>query len=326
MNIEDKLLDKSKEAFVMAIEIYNKPTIQYRVEGFSFFICNAWELMIKSYMIKKFGDESIYYKDNPERSLTLENCIKKVFTNNKDPLRLNIEKIIELRNTSTHFITEEYEMVYIPLFQACVINFTEKMNLFHEFDITELIPHNFLTLSVSMKSINDVEITTKYPEQIAQKLLSTEKNVLTMSEENNTNFAINMNHYHYITKDKSKATSIVTIEKSSDIPVQIIKELKNPKDTHQYTTKDCIELINKQLKIKGISSEKMGLNQNKCFNMYYFQAFTTYFGLKGNSAYCFKYDIHKQPSYSYSIKTVDFIVNEIVKDPENILKNITKKS
>ena len=34
--IEEKLLEKSKEAFVMAIEIYNKPTIKYRVEVFSF--------------------------------------------------------------------------------------------------------------------------------------------------------------------------------------------------------------------------------------------------------------------------------------------------
>lgn len=34
--IQEKLVEKSKEAFVMAIEIYNKPTIVYRVEGFSF--------------------------------------------------------------------------------------------------------------------------------------------------------------------------------------------------------------------------------------------------------------------------------------------------
>lgn len=31
------LLDKSEEAFLMAIEIYNKPTINYRLEGFAFF-------------------------------------------------------------------------------------------------------------------------------------------------------------------------------------------------------------------------------------------------------------------------------------------------
>ena len=122
-----KLKNKSKEAFMMAIEIYNKPTIHYRVEGFSFFICNAWELMLKAHIINKFGESEIYYKDNKERTISLENCIKKIFTNEKAPLRLNLEKIIELRNTSTHFITEEYEMIYIPLFQSCVFNFIERL-------------------------------------------------------------------------------------------------------------------------------------------------------------------------------------------------------
>ena len=35
-NLISKLLEKSQEAFILAIEIYNKPTIKYRVEGFSF--------------------------------------------------------------------------------------------------------------------------------------------------------------------------------------------------------------------------------------------------------------------------------------------------
>ena len=121
--LQSKLIEKAQEAFVMAIEIYNKPTIKYRVEGFSFFICNAWELMLKAYMMNRDGETSIYYKDNPKRTLSLENCVKKVFTNEKSPLHRNLMKIIELRNTSTHFITEEYEMVYVPLFQACVLNF-----------------------------------------------------------------------------------------------------------------------------------------------------------------------------------------------------------
>ena len=42
--LAEKLLNKAREAFILAIEIYNKPSIRYRVEGFSFSICNAWEL------------------------------------------------------------------------------------------------------------------------------------------------------------------------------------------------------------------------------------------------------------------------------------------
>ena len=93
--LSDKLLEKSKEAFIVGIELYNKPTIKYRVEGFSFFICNSWELMLKAHMIKTLGDNSIYYKDKPDRTLSLESCIKKIFTNDKDPLRINLEKIIQ---------------------------------------------------------------------------------------------------------------------------------------------------------------------------------------------------------------------------------------
>ena len=37
MTVQEQLIDKSKEAFVLAIEIYNKPSIKYRLEGFSFF-------------------------------------------------------------------------------------------------------------------------------------------------------------------------------------------------------------------------------------------------------------------------------------------------
>ena len=53
INFINKLIEKSTEAFIMGLEIYNKPTIKYRVEGFSFFICNAWELMLKAKLLKE---------------------------------------------------------------------------------------------------------------------------------------------------------------------------------------------------------------------------------------------------------------------------------
>lgn len=49
----NNMLDKSEEAFLMAIEIYNKPTIKYRLEGFAFFICNAWELLLKAKILNE---------------------------------------------------------------------------------------------------------------------------------------------------------------------------------------------------------------------------------------------------------------------------------
>lgn len=314
MNITKKLIDKSVEAFILGVEIYNKPTIRYRVEGFSFFICNAWELMLKAHMIKKFGYHSIYYKDNPGRTLSLENCIKKVFTNDKDPLRINLEKIIELRNTSTHFITEEYEMVYIPLFQSCVINFSEKLMDFHEYDITKDIPQNFLILNVSMKAIESSSVIAKYPEEIANKLIEKHEELEEyLSSTQNDKFAIKIEHYHYLVKDKSKATSFVKIDKDANSSVKIIKDLKDPNKTHPYNAKRAIEKINRILQ-----KEKIYIK----LNQYIFQLFINYYELKSQEKFCYVYQISSQKLYSYSQQTIDFIVDEIKKNPENIVQNL----
>lgn len=321
-SVSNRLVEKSKEAFCMAIELYNKPTIKYRVEGFSLFICNAWELMLKAYMIRTFGEDSIYYKDNPQRTLSLENCVQKVFTNNKDPLRINLEKIIELRNTSTHFITEEYEMVYVPLFQACVINFTEKMTAFHNVDMTAIVPQNFLTLSVSMRTLNDTEIIAKYPEKIAQKILDTKNTIDDLSLENNAKFAIRIDHYHYITKDADKATSFVKIDKNAEASVNIIRELKDPNNTHKYTAKACITAIKDRLAKENIVIYYNG-NQVH-FTSFHFTNFCKYYGLKENEKFCYTHKQFTNPQYSYSFHIIEFIVDEIKKDPEHILDNIKK--
>lgn len=322
MNLYEKLLEKSKEAFTMSIEIYNKPSIKYRVEGFSFFICNAWELMLKAYLIKTQGENSIYYPNKQNRTIALENCIKIVFTNNKDPLRLNLEKIIELRNTSTHFIVEEYEMVYIPLFQACIFNFNEKMQAFHAVDMTSIIPQNFLTLSVSMKALDDAEIIAKYPEIIAEHFIHTKNSVEDLVINNNAKFAIRIDHYHYITKNKDKATNIVHYEKNASPGVTVITELKDPNNTHKYTAKSCINAI-KDILLRSHVELKYNGKITK-FNSFHFTNFCKYYGLKENEKLCYIHRQFSNPQYSYSQQMIEFIVDEIKKDPEHILDNIKK--
>ena len=321
-SLVSNLLEKAQEAFVLAIEIYNKPTIKYRVEGFAFFICNAWELMLKAHLINIKGDNSIYYKDNPERTISLEQCIKHIFTNDKDPLRLNLEKIIELRNTSTHFITEEYEMVYVPLFQACIFNFYEKMNLFHKIDVTENVSINFLNLVVKEKALNENEIKAKYTDKIAMKLINSNLKLQNLTN-NNPRFSISINHYYYITKNKDKATDIIAIDKNSDTKALIFKELKNPNDTHQYTAQNlCLEV---QLRLKKLGINLLFNKEIKQFNKVHFDWFCKYYDIKRNERWCFVMKQFKQPKYTYSIQAIEFIVEEIRKDPDNILDNICKK-
>lgn len=182
-NLKERLINKSIEAFTLAIETYNKPTISYRVEGFSFFICNAWELMLKAKLIK--DNKPIYYK-NSDRTLSLNSTLKLVYTDKYQPLRINLEKIIDLRNISTHLVTEDYESIYAPFFQANIINFAEQMQRFHSIDITNHISQSFLTLSVNMDILNNTEIRGKYSKELAEKLI-TQRNDLSSLEKSYQN-------------------------------------------------------------------------------------------------------------------------------------------
>ena len=154
----DNMLQKSQEAFLLAIEIYNKPTIKYRLEGFTFFVCNAWELLLKAYLIEKKGKSSIYYKNKPERTISLSDCIKKIFTNENDPTRKNLDIIVDLRNTSTHFIIKEMEDIYLPFLQANTLNYSQKLFDFFNIDITKNIDTSFLSLVTNNSNLTDADI------------------------------------------------------------------------------------------------------------------------------------------------------------------------
>lgn len=325
-----RLIKKSIEAFILGLEIYNKPTIKYRVEGFSFFICNAWELLLKAYMIKNMGYDSIYYPDNPNRTLSLNGCIKKVFTNKNDPLRINLEKINQIRNTSTHFITEEYEQIYVPLFQSCVFNYSNKLLDFFNKNISDDIPQNFLTLSVNLDIITEDSIKAKYPKEIADKILDSAKEINHLSQEHGPNFSIVIRHDFYLTKNKEHASAEVAITKDAENAVLILKDLQDPKETHKYSTSRCIEIINKWIKRDNLNFHSLSYEEGKehTFNRYHFGLFAEFYNLKNDPKYCYVYDLHKQPQYSYSQAALDLIYSEIKKDPEKIiqkLKNELKK-
>lgn len=319
----NRLLDKSKEAFLMAIEVYNKPSIKYRLEGFSVFICNAWELMLKAHMINKFGYDSIYYNDNKARTLSLSDCIKQVFTNNKDPLRLNLEKILELRNTSTHFITEEYDMIYVPLFQSCVINYSDKLFEFHNIDISEIIPYNFLTLSTSLKGIKELEIRAKYPGAIVDKFFSLKNSIDTISAETNERFCINIAVNHYQTKNPNIADHAYRIAADSEIPIEKLKEFRDPNTLYRYTSKTLIGTVQNLLKKNGV--QLIYHEKEVTFTSFHFLNICNRFYIKDNPDFCWVNKIHKNPQYAYSQQAVDFVYTELSKDPEHILDYAAKK-
>ena len=126
---------------------------------------------MKAYLIDERGIDSIYYSDNPDRTIALEDCLKKIYTNEKSPLRVNMRELIRFRNTNTHFITDEYELFYGPFLQASVTNYADQLEDLHGDSVSEIMPENHLALAIRRGSIEPDVIRAKYDVATAQELL-----------------------------------------------------------------------------------------------------------------------------------------------------------
>ena len=307
----DKMLEKSQEAFLLAIEIYNKPTIKYRLEGFAFFICNAWELLLKSYIIKNNDMDSIYYKNKPDRTIALNECIKKVFTNEKDPTRKNLEIIVDLRNTSTHFIIKEMENIYLPFLQANTLNYSQKLFDFFNIDITKNIDTSFLSLVTNNANLSDTEILSKYGNEIFNKYkkIKTETTNLLENEQNNK-LAININLNLRVVKNVNDAQLTFAVSKNAEDSIYIVDKIKDINTTYPYSQKNARELIMNNLKRKNIEINLHQTNFNLICNKY---------NLKDNEDYFFYHNLSKR--YMCSQKLIDFVTNLLFENPQ-LIENI----
>lgn len=310
-NLYMQLLQKSQEAFIMAIEIYNKPTLKYRVEGFAFFICNAWELMLKALILKRDGEKALYYHDKENRTISLRDCVGKIFTNENDPLRKNLECIIDLRNTGTHYITTEYEFIYAPLFQSCVKNYTDKLLQFHDMDITKMVSSHFIQLSVSTLTESPEEIIAKYGDHIGGRFNEYSNKINTMIDtESSTVFAVPIIHYYHITKDRNNPDSSPVHVVGKDMDATNIRIVKQPMDitnSYPFTVKTIIFEVNKRFERLGITSK---------FNSSTFKDLCQKFNWKQEPRLAYLHVLGNQAQYTYSQQVIDLIVMEFTKDSE----------
>lgn len=143
------MLDKSINCMLSAIELYNKPDFKYREDAFAILAVNAWELLLKSQLLKchKYSFKSIC-KTEPlktktgtnhkkktkislnrcgnKKTLDIESVVKKLCEEKSLPKEIinNIEALIELRDNAIHFINPENISKQIQeLGFACIKNY-----------------------------------------------------------------------------------------------------------------------------------------------------------------------------------------------------------
>ncbi|WP_396634908.1 DUF3644 domain-containing protein [Maribacter sp. R86514] len=154
------LLDKSVQAILAAIEIYNKPNFAYREETFSILIVNAWELLLKSKIVfdSKENLESLYIKDMHKpnefvksrsgnyRTISMGDAIKIITLN--DILVNNLKILIELRDNAIHFRNDSYGL-NLKLLEVGTASLQSYLEITKEWFKKDLSKYNFYIMPMS---------------------------------------------------------------------------------------------------------------------------------------------------------------------------------
>ena len=199
------LLNKSIASMLSAIEIYNKPNFGYREETFAILAVNAWELLLKAYILKinKYNLNSIYIletvlKKNGEKSGRKKPVLNKIgnpktisiseastkLTNNKQMpsnLAQSIDALVELRDNAVHFVNENILVKEIQeLGFACIKNYISVIKKW-ELDI-DLSGYNFYLMPlayIDTKIFSDAIIpneSKRYKDFVLSKLRNKDEN------------------------------------------------------------------------------------------------------------------------------------------------------
>ena len=287
----EALLNKAEEAYLMSMEIINKPTINYRTEGFCFFICNVWELLLKAFLINKTQDINIInYKDDSNRTISLDDCVEKVFTSTTDKTKNNITFIRNIRNKATHLILPEFDFILSPVFQRCLTNFNK------------FFKKHFPNYKLNEKVTPFIALVNPGNDENVSSLILNPANLLLLEKvkkELDNDDSLSQTLRLISTNKETEADIKFALTKDSEEKARLINVPKNIEKTHPYTTNEVIKRIKETL--------EMSLGPNHGFTSNKFQDICKRKGIKNNQDYCYQFEYSKNKIYKYSGITIEYV-------------------
>jgi hypothetical protein len=171
------ILEKSVQAALSAIEVYNKPDFKYREESFSILMVNAWELLLKAKVLKDNNNrlESIYVIDPSQTKkdktpykkpkfktsrsgnyLTIDFTRALAILNVDDRLKENLLLLIEIRDNAIHFMNESklLEKKILEIGTASLKSYVNQVNIWFDYDLSQ---YNFYLMPISFFHQHEVQ-------------------------------------------------------------------------------------------------------------------------------------------------------------------------
>lgn len=262
--VKGELVEKSIDAYVLALETINRLSIKYRVECFTYLICNAWELLLKARLIDtEKSRTAIYYKkrrNEVKRTFSLRDSVAKVLPSDKDPVRRNLEKVAELRDDATHFVISDFPRDVLLLFQACIINYHRKLNQWFSISLADRVSVGMMTIVYDLSSAN-VDLTSaalrrRLGKDVAKYLQAFQESMQKESDElgRASEYSIGIEYKLVLTKKPGEADIVLSTGEGSKTGA-IVQVAKDSSITHPYRQKELVGTLNADLTGKAVVNQ-----------------------------------------------------------------------
>lgn len=147
----DERLIRAREAMILAVQVFNSPTLMFKSEVFSVLANIAWTYLLHEYYERK-GEEIVV----EGRSLLLSQMISRQDSPLSQGMKDNLLAIKEIRDQVEHLLLRRADLKFLSIFQACCLNFDKVLcELFGE----EKTLKNELTFSLQFAKVGFDQVT-----------------------------------------------------------------------------------------------------------------------------------------------------------------------
>jgi hypothetical protein len=248
------LLRKSRDNMLLALELYNRPSLENRMDAFVLCFCTAWEQFLKAILIEKKGEKFIFRKNNSGRireTISLRECLCELY-DSEDIVRKNIERITYYRDQAVHLLMPEVQGIMSRIFQSGVLNYSTRFQDFTEQPFISSAHSGMLSLIGDLKSLSVPSLHSNYGKEIGEEILNLVTDLTEEAKEaDDIQFAIPLN-VKLVFARKDEQGNMITLAKAEEgmegLRRAIIVEKPVDRDkTHPFKESTAIHEINKRL-------------------------------------------------------------------------------
>lgn len=155
--LENERLIRSREAMILAVQVFNSAGLNFKTELFAVLANIAW-----TYLLHEYYERKGVTITEDGRSLVLSQMIRRNDCPISSGMCNNLNAIKNIRDDVEHKLFQRSDFRWLPLFQACCLNFDKALcNLFGE--KVSLQNELSFALQFTKPAIDDLALVSTYP-------------------------------------------------------------------------------------------------------------------------------------------------------------------